>query len=186
MAVEAFESAGTVISAEAVAALDREIVRTERGAATAQCTSIACTGAIYLGKARLEPESIEWMERARAAIDEDGTVDLTVMGEYSKQMKNTTSNMLERALNSDSAIEQWYLRTADLLDTMGLPKATHRLHRVVHQCRAQAHGDGSLFRAYLRGYFFVDFLGRGMPSVVAQASALIVLGDPKRGKPGPR
>jgi hypothetical protein len=34
--------------------------------------------------------------------------------------------MLERALNSDSAIEQWYLRTADLLDSMGLPKATRR------------------------------------------------------------
>jgi hypothetical protein len=72
MAVEAFESAGTVVSAEAVAALDREIVRTERGAATAHCTSISCTGALYLGKARLEPESIEWLERARASIDEGG------------------------------------------------------------------------------------------------------------------
>ena len=100
-------------------------------------------------------------------MDADGTIDLCVMKEYSVQMKNTTSNMAERAFKTAAGTEKWYSSTAALLDSMGLPKATHRLHRVVAQCRAQAHGDEALFRAFLHGYFFVDYLGRGLPEVLA-------------------
>ena len=181
MALEAFESVGASVPPEGILALDRAIAVKDAGEVASQCTCVDTIGALYLGKSKLEPESIAWIERSKASIDVDGTIDLCVMAEYAKQMKQTTSNMAERAFKTAVGTEKWYASTAALLDSMGLPKATHRLHRVVAQCRAQSHGDDAMFRAFLHGYFFVDFLGRGMPSVLATASALVVIADPRKG-----
>lgn len=182
MALEAFESVGASVPPEGILALDRALAAKDSGEVVAQCTCVDAIGAIYLGKSKLEPESVAWIERSKASIDPDGTIDLCVMKEYSVQMQKTTSNMAERAFKTAVGTEKWYASTAALLDSMGLPKATHRLHKVVAQCRAQSHGDEALFRAFLHGYFFIDYLGRGLPEVLATASALVVISDPRKGQ----
>ena len=86
---------------------------------------------------------MEFISSGLAALDGDafGVLDITTMKEYYTQMKETTSNMLERAMRTRDGFERWLPATTDLLESMRLSKAAQRLGRVVAQARAQAHGN---------------------------------------------
>lgn len=50
------------IPPEGIIALDRAIAAKDSGEMLAQCTCVDTVGARYLGKSKLEPESIAWIE----------------------------------------------------------------------------------------------------------------------------
>ena len=126
-ALMALESVGVTIPATAVATLERALTVSEAGSALKQCRdNPVLLGALYCGWTSIPEDAEAWLKRALAAIEDDGVIDMAQMPGYSKQLKNTTSNMLERALRTRQGFEEW-MRT--------VPALTRRRTRRRTSCR---------------------------------------------------
>lgn len=83
---------------------------------------------------------------------------------------------LERALEKESLYRPWLLRTAELLEMSGLPKASLRLIKLDMQVDEQTGGLWARKQAYLKHYFFKEHLGVGLPSTMAVGSFARAMG----------
>ena len=87
---------------------------------------------------------------------------------------------LRRALRSGDQrmFDEWLTDMTDMLHAKNKPKAAARLAKVVAHGRRQSFHVWEALREYLEGYFFKEFLGLGLPKVIASASALVCAGSP--------
>ena len=91
-------------------------------------------------------------------------------------LNKSNSIVIERALKSPSLWRDYKTSQGSLFSAHGLDKASLQWNKVVASAEKTAPGDLALQLAYLRGYFFDEFLGRGMPEVRGVQSSLTILG----------
>ena len=89
--------------------------------------------------------------------------------------------ILERALKSVPLFLEFKINQATLFADHGLQHCVIMWNRVTAQAECTAPGNPPLQLAYLRGYFFSELLGRGMPSDIAIRSAIAILGTGSQG-----
>ena len=110
-----------------------------------------------------------------------GTINLVGRKSYRELHKTTTTKFsvltLERALKSEQLFDRWLAKMVEKLQNAALPKAGLRLMQVVAQSSTQSGGNWSWKRAYLEGYFFDEYLGLGLPKLIASASAFNASGQ---------
>ena len=177
----ALESSGVRIPGTAVAGLEQALASTEAGSRLAQCTdNPVLLGILYMSQNILSSESLEYLKQAFGVRKANGRgcIDVRAMREYRETMASSTAPILERAIRTESAFEAWIVRTSEALASARLPLARDMLNEVLAQARAQSHGNHALFREFAYGYFFDEFLGCGLPEVVAIRSALVVISNP--------
>ena len=177
VALTTLEKAGVTITNDQAAAMQAAVIMAEAGAAQAQSTSTLCVFLLYFGR----PGSIDECdryERELAALGgiPDGKVRITAFESYSKMLNKSNSIVIERALKSPSLWRDYKTSQGSLFSAHGLDKASLQWNKVVASAEKTAPGDMTLQLAYLRGYFFDEFLGRGMPEVRGVQSSLTILG----------
>ena len=80
-------------------------------------------------------------------------------------------------MKSEPLFDRWLAKMVEKLQNAALPKAGLRLMQVVAQSSTQSGGNWNWKRAYLEGYFFDEYLGLGLPKLIASASAFNASGQ---------
>jgi hypothetical protein len=177
-ALETLESHGVVLSASIISDLEKNLALGEAGDAAAQCTSCLTVGILYTG-APFEPDDEERWQRLFGSLAPGGggQIDVCRFPGYISLMSKSANLTLERALKSQPLWDQYFTETLDRLESHGVPKAARMLHNVVMQCGRQAQSNEVKKRDFLRGYFFDEFRGLGMPALVGVRSSLSIMGE---------
>jgi hypothetical protein len=177
-ALETLESHGVTLTHSIISDLEKNLALGEAGDAQAQSTSCLCVGILFTG-APFEADDEERWIRLHSALapGKGGQIDICRFPGYISLMSKSANLTLERALKSQALWDQYYEETQDRLETNGLPKAATMLHSVVMQCTRQSQGNEVKKRDFLRGYFFDEFRGLGMPERTGVRSALAIMGD---------
>ena len=177
-ALETLETHGVTLSPAVISDLEKNLALGEAGEAAAQCTSCLTVGILYLGTP-FEPEDEDRWLRLHGALAPGGggQIDVCRFPGYISLMSRSANLTMERALKSQVMWDQYYSETLDHLESNGVPKAARMLHNVVMQCARQAQSSEVKKRDFLRGYFFDEFRGIGMPALVGVRSSLAIMGE---------
>ena len=117
-------------------------------------------------------------------------IELRTNAAYKEVVKDSTTPVLERVLSSwtSQGYSQWtqYYHSAKArLHGNGFPLAARRLEEIVSRVEEQfcsADGGKQLMRRYLWNYFFIEFMGLGMPEEKGTRSWDRVMQPPKGGE----
>ena len=181
IALRSLESSGVVVNAAALASLERDMAASEAGNAEEQCTSCKCAWLLLTGESASR-EDQEWHMAQHASLGgmDGGTINITGRKSYRDLHKASSSSYqvltLERALREEPLFERWLGKMVEKLQNAFLPKAGLRLMQVVAQASTQSNGHWPVKRRYLEGYFFDEYLGLGLPHLMANASAFNAMG----------
>ena len=163
---------------EAVAAeAEGMLAESEQGDVEAQSTGVDCVFLLYLGKLPGE-DAVQWWNQQRARFapsSKGGTVNIKRCPEYSALHKKTTVRTLERALRSDGEWTLYKAETIRLLQAHQLPLAATRFVDILSEAEQLFPSDSLQQRKYFTYYFFTEHVGMGMPEMVGQKSALVIL-----------
>jgi len=184
VALLALEAAGDRPSVAGLTNMERALAVGEAGEEEQQCCNSVVAYNLIWGRDPTASETDTW-DRQKASLGsrDGGRIDLTSDEKYGKLQKSSEligRVTLRRALRSSTQhmFEDWKVDLGDQLHAKNLPKAAARLDKVVAFAIKQAHHVWEAQREYLEGYFFKEFLGLGLPKVIAPASALICAGSP--------
>ena len=119
--------------------------------------------------------AVAWhASRAKALPTNSGTVDLRSFTGYQKLLKNSTKVVLERALNDRDNSNRKLINVKRLITqhlfTSGLPLAATRFQEVTGWAAEHFRASPAKEKEYLWGYFFINFLGRGLPELRDRAT----------------
>jgi len=179
--VEALEAMGTVLRPAEISAMERAMTVATASAHGKEYVSLKCICLLYMNTAVASEETITLWEASVAAMaGEEGVFDIRQCKQYTDMLKKSTINCLERALKSSSAWVEFQDAAPERFGVNALSSCTTRFAKIVGQARKQSWGQEALERLYLQYYFFGEFLGRGMPKVIALGAALVVLGNPQK------
>ena len=184
VALLALEEAGDRPSAAGLVNMEKALAIGEAGEESEQCCNAVVAYNLVWGRDPTSAEEAAWgRQKASLGSREGGKIDLTADEKYGKMQKSSEligRVTLRRALRAgcSSMFEDWKVDMGELLHAKNLPKAAARLDKVVAFSVKQAHHVWEAQREYLDGYFFKEFLGLGLPAVIAPASALICAGSP--------
>ena len=128
-------------------------------------------------------EDAAWWDAQYAALggSDGGTINLVGRKSYRELHKTTTTKFavltLERALKTEQLFDRWLAKMVEKLQNASLPKAGLRLMQIVAQSSTQSGGNWQWKKTYLEGYFFEEYLGLGLPKLIASASAFNASGQ---------
>jgi len=171
------ERAGVVIPSAAAADMQAALVQAEAGAARLQCTSTVCVFLLYYNRVP-SVEEAERYERDVAALggDPKGTVDIRQYDTYIKMSSKSSVIILERALKSPALFLDFKTSKATQFASHGLQHCVIQWTRILANAESTAPDDVPMQLAYLRGYFFSEHLGRGMPDDCSLRTSVAILG----------
>ena len=186
VALRSLEASGIMVPDAARVDLEKELASSEAGDTLEQCTSRRCAWMLLIGEDAGVEDAIWWdAQHASLGGANGGTINIVSRPSYRSIHKTTNSTFsvltLERALKEESLFERWLPKMVEKLQNSGLPKAGLRLMQIVAQATTQAGGNWQVKRSYLEGYFFDEYLGLGLPALMASASAFNALGRLVRG-----
>ena len=174
------EAIGVVLAPKESAELRARITSREKGELKAQTTGRLPVGILYWGRAMTAEDGEEYDAQFNAlGGDGGGTVDITRFDSYIKLHNKTTSRgllTLERALEKEADWRDYLIRTVDMLEKSGLPKASLQLMKLDMTVTKHSGFSWARKSAYLKYYFFNEFLGIGMPSLMAISSFAATFG----------
>jgi hypothetical protein len=179
-ALETLETHGITLSAAVVSDLEKTLSSGEAGDIVAQSTSCLCVALIYVGKP-FEPDDAERWQRLHSGLSPTsaamggGQIDICQFESYILLQKRSNHLTLERALKTKAGWEEKFDSTLNLLQSHGLTGAVTMWHMVARQAVQQARDNEKKQRAYLYQYFFHEYLGLGMPTVLGIRSAVNTL-----------
>jgi hypothetical protein len=174
--IQTLEAEGVAVTSSQAALAQRAVLDLEAGDELNQCTSCKCVFLLYLGILPSEEER-EWYENQQRGASKagggaaDSTIDITRVKSYTHAVNKTGSLILSRALLKPSALDTWLPRQQALFNRNNLQKAAGMLMRVESQARLRFQDDRAAQLRYLQGFFFDEFMGRGMPSDFGEMSA---------------
>ena len=181
-ALRALETAGVVVTDVQRVAVERALAAAETGNSDEQCTSRRCAWMILTGE-DASVEDASWWEAQFTELggSDGGTIIIVGRKSYRELHKTTTTKFavltLERALRDERLFDRWLAKMVEKLQNAALPKAGLRLMQVVAQASTQSGGSWVWKRNYLEGYFFDEYLGLGLPKLMASASAFNAMGQ---------
>ena len=181
-ALRALESAGVVVTDVQKTAVERVLAAAESGNADEQCTSRRCAWMLLTGEDAGSEDAVWWEAQYGALGGSDGgTINIVGRKSYRELHKTTNTKFgvltLERALRDERLFDRWLAKMVEKLQNASLPKAGLRLMQIVAQASNQSAGNWQWKRSYLEGYFFEEFLGLGLPKLMASASAFSAMGQ---------
>ena len=178
--INALEASGVVLSPRQQNEFRAKVKSLEEGEAAEQCLGKRPVGILYLGRALSEDDCTEYdLQYLAMGGASGGVVDITVFESYIKLHNETRERnvvTLERALEREALYRPWLLRTAELLEMAGLPKASLRLIKLDMQVDEQTGNQWARKQAYLKHYFFKEHLGVGLPTTMAVGSFARAMG----------
>ena len=184
VALVALEAAGDRPSVRGLVELEKALALGEAGDEDSQCCCAVVAFLLLWGRGPTPQEELEWdRQHSLLAGRRGGKIDILSDEKYGKLQKSSElvgRVTLKRALKSadSNMFEEWLNDMTDQLHAVNKPKAAQRLAKVVAQAKRQAHHVWEAIREYLEGYFFKEFLGLGLPAVIAESSAFICAGSP--------
>ena len=176
VALLALEEAGDRPSVAGLTNMEKALAIGEAGEEEAQCSNATVAYNLIWGRDPTAAEAEAW-DRKKASFGsrEGGRIDLIADEKYGKLQKSSEligRITLRRALKSATSamFEEWKVDMGEDFHAKNLPKAAARLDKVVAFSIRQSHHVWEAQREYLEGYFFKEFLGLGLPQVIAPSS----------------
>ena len=183
---------GISVSDDTILELEGCLIREEAGDINAQSTCIEVIWLLYLCELPSAAVST-WYESQKTMMHRVGKmapIELRTNASYKEVVKDSTTPVLERVLSSwtSQGYSQWtqYYHSAKArLHGNGFPLAARRLEEIVSRVEEQfcsAENGKALMRRYLWNYFFIEFMGLGMPEEKGTRSWDRVMQPPKGGE----
>ena len=178
--IRRLEKGGTLIPDAAKAEMRKEFEDSRAGDYKRQCCCAKAVWIIYLGRMPTDAE-VAWWDREfqLSGGSSGGKIDITRADGYIKMHSKTMDGdvlTLSRALKHEAKFREWAVTTMDSLSHADLPLAAVQLTKVLTQAEQQSYGVWAVKSSYIHNYFFVEYLGVGLPEVTAINSAIKSMG----------
>ena len=185
--VDALAAQGVTLPASAHSAVSKILRKGQKEGARAEAASPLGVYLIYFGLAPSEADEAWFGNQAVAASggadgdaseseDEMATINMRHTPTAIKVLsKDAATPTLERVLRAGGdAFDDYVDAVGRALAAANLPGAAQRFRQVCEIPVKRHKFDERMQRAYLLRYFFSDYLGRGLPKLVAKTSLSVV------------